>query len=564
MPVSVSHVLVATTPDDPAYEIRPSHWNSSHAVLLNAVGSEISGAFSNENNVSFGTNAGGFITASANVTAAPSPVNVTGANGSSVAAQTIAFSNANGISLGVSTAAAGATITGSYTVPSVPTAYVSSVNGSSGAISLNVGSSLSASTNGSSITFGLASNITTALQSAGAYLTTAALSNHSHGASAINGSFAFQTLSFSNANGVSFGTSAGSAITASHNAITTGRASTDAIGLNTAQTNVTWTVNSSGLSLNAGGYAGTTTGFAGANISGSMTHNTLGLSLSLSVAAPGAAAENNAINLLGANTAGNTTATGSTIGWSGINLTLSGTNNSIVNISAPATSSLVGSSGLSISTNGSTITAYQVPRSYWPDDALLQGSMQTAQIGNGTACLWPFKLQMPLVVDRALMFLSASISSSSNSSHAGSLSMALGIYTKNASSLSVSVTGSGSYAWTNSSNNSTVSLTGIRGVSFSIAASLSPGDYWLGFWSRTSTVNANWITLTNLVRSQMSTVYSGMFATASNASDQMALGYGVFSASSSTLNNSYAFSDVRGSAGAARNYPVMVLGNYTV
>ena len=35
-----------------------------------------------------------------------------------------------------------------------------------------------------------------------------------------NGGFAFQTLSFSDLNGISFGTSAGSAITASHNALT--------------------------------------------------------------------------------------------------------------------------------------------------------------------------------------------------------------------------------------------------------------------------------------------------------------------------------------------------------
>lgn len=125
--------------------------------------------------------------------------------------------------------------------------------------------------------------------SIGAYLTTAALSNHSHGVSFTSGSVAFQTLSFTNSNGISFN-SGTQGIFASHNAITTARASTDAIGLNTAQSNVTWTVNSSGLSLDARGYAGTTTGFAGANISGSMTHNSVGLNLSLSVAAPGGGA----------------------------------------------------------------------------------------------------------------------------------------------------------------------------------------------------------------------------------------------------------------------------------
>jgi hypothetical protein len=108
--------------------------------------------------------------------------------------------------------------------------------------------------------------------------------------------------------------------------LTTARASTDAIGLNTAKTNATWTVNSSGLSLDAGGYAGTGTSATNASI----TLNSNGLAVS--VAAPGAAAENNWVALLG-NTAGNSTASGSTIGWSGGNgVTLSGTNNSIVRI----------------------------------------------------------------------------------------------------------------------------------------------------------------------------------------------------------------------------------------
>lgn len=258
----VYHNLTATTPDDPRYEIRPSHWNSEHAVLITHA-SEISGAFSNDAayNVSFTTIAGNKIVASANVTAAPSPVNVTGANGSSVNAQTIAFSNSNGLSLGVSTAANGATVTGSYTVPTQ--------------------------------------------------------SQQPMAASANNGSFTANTLSFSNANGISFGTSAGSAITASHNGLTTARASNDGIGLNTAQSNVTWTANSSGLSLDARGYAGTATsvtggaavtlnsnglafngaslagtssGFTGANISATITNNTAGLALSMSVAAPGGAA----------------------------------------------------------------------------------------------------------------------------------------------------------------------------------------------------------------------------------------------------------------------------------
>jgi hypothetical protein len=70
---------------------------------------------------------------------------------------------------------------------------VNSVNGSTGQISFNVGSSLSSSTNGSSITFGLASNLSTAFQTTGNYLT----SQSNPAFSAAGGSSAFQTLSFS-------------------------------------------------------------------------------------------------------------------------------------------------------------------------------------------------------------------------------------------------------------------------------------------------------------------------------------------------------------------------------
>lgn len=262
---------------------------------------------SNSNGISFGVN-GQTVTASYTVPSTAgliSAVNVSaGTTSGNVTALTL--SNSNGLSFGLNAG----TVTASYTVPTVPTAYVSSVNGSSGAISFATGSSLSSSKNGSTITWGLASNITTALQSAGAYLT----SQSNQNVTAANGGFAFQTLSFSNVNGISFGTSAGSAITASHNALTTARASNDGIGLATAQTNVTWTVNSAGLSLNAAGYAGTATAvtgaasmtlnsnglsfngsslagvgttFNGTNVSGSMTLNTAGLRLDLSAAAGG-------------------------------------------------------------------------------------------------------------------------------------------------------------------------------------------------------------------------------------------------------------------------------------
>lgn len=873
MPVTVQHVLTATTPDDPAYEIRPSHWNSAHLAALSATaGTEIYGAFSNDPayNVSFTTNAGGQVVASANVTAAPSPVNVTGANGSSVNAQTVAFSNSNGLTLGVSTAANGATVTGSYTVPStagllsavnisagttsnnlsaltfsnangisfglnastvtasytvptVPTSYVSQVNGSSGAISFATGSSLSSSSNGSTITWGLASNITTALQSAGAYLTTARASNDAVGlnsavsnvtatinssglsldargyagtatavtgaasltvnsggvsfngsslagvgttfnganisgsmtvntaginlsmsvagaggaasqtmyatgnttvnssgtaplssllsraygilsigtsngsvlfstpdasdftalsvgfstggntagdtglvtgrlvlagganitlsgstnggsqtisivggagggvtpvVSANNGSYSFTTLSLSNANGISFGTSAGSAITASHNALTSQsnqafsaaggssafqtlgfsdnanasftntngsvaiasvRASLYATSNTTQSSSITQNLNSlifagaGGASVGAsngsivisaptgggvnpaasasnGSFSFTTLNFSNAN---NVTFGTsAGSIITASVAAPGAAAENNWVNLLGANTAGNTTASGSTIGYSGINLTLSGTNGSVVNISAPATSSLVGTNGVSISTNGSTISVMGDPTYYSyfnPQDAYVQ---ITGQQGQGSLHIQPAKFPN-LVHDRIAIPMVNTNSSNSSGSH--TISFWVGIYSRNASSLSLVQSTSSSTAVTHSGTAGSYSLySGIRLFTIPHTSTVTEGQYWIGVLSRTTSGGANG-SYSQILASQQNSSFFGHFGSSVDSTMQYTRGLGVYSATTSAIPNSIAFSQISGASNSlVLRQPILYWVNGTI
>lgn len=96
----------------------------------------------------------------------------------SITFQTLSIADSNGVSWSSGSQGLYATVKTDYlTTQSVQTQNSVNINGSSGNISLQVGSSLSSSTNGSSITFGLASNITTALQSAGNYLTTAMISD---------------------------------------------------------------------------------------------------------------------------------------------------------------------------------------------------------------------------------------------------------------------------------------------------------------------------------------------------------------------------------------------------
>src|SRR5437899_2072514 len=110
MPASIYHSLTATTPDDPAFEIRPiAHWNASHRLTLNAVGSEVSGAFGNGGGVSFGLSADGNITAAAPA-GAPSPVNISAGTTSNNLAS-IVFGDSNGISFGLGTGASSRSIT---------------------------------------------------------------------------------------------------------------------------------------------------------------------------------------------------------------------------------------------------------------------------------------------------------------------------------------------------------------------------------------------------------------------------------------------------------------------
>jgi len=603
MGITASHVLSATTPDDPSFEIQPKHWNSIHAITLNAVGSEISGAFANGGGITFGLSADGFITAAAPA-GAPSPINFSagttsgnigsvvfadlnglafGLNGSTITGSytqsthphsQYSFSNLNGVTFGT----AGSTVTASVeTNYQAPGAYLTTARASTDAIGLNTAqTNVTWTVNSSGLSFnaggyagtGFTSTTTAGTQvkatnnTAGlsmavpAFLTTSVAQTAQ---SAIEGFGVSNTGQTAGNTGISTGidwvlagsgsitlsqsTAAGTnTVWIQHPAwITTARASTDAIGLNTAQTNVTWTVNSSGLSLNAAGYAGTGTTFAGANISGSMTQNSVGLNLSLSVAAPGAAAENNAHNLLGANTAGNTTATGSTIGLSGLNLTLSGTNASQIVLSAPATSSLVGFNGVTVSTAGSTISVGMMMASYF-DNVAIDHHSQTIDPGGST--IWVAPVIIPMPVSASFLRMNKSISgvsttfagTSANTTFSGTRfhTDAFVLYSQmtGASSLSLGSVTSGTGGWTiqtrvgagtagsqytvtfnityplagtndssystsynvsssnfNISSESMSIFTGWRINDIPFAASLSPGVYWIGFGESTTSSN---------------------------------------------------------------------------
>lgn len=235
--------------------------------MVSVLGSTGNISFANGNGITFGGNAS-TVTASHNGLTSQSN-QAFSADGGSSAFQTLNFRNANGISFSNSNGS----VQASYTVPtqtnqtvgvyavsnttgasssstvdarsiSFQGAGVASVGMSNGSVVISVpsgggggdgGNVLAAGTqtanttgtvlfqDGNGVTFGMnnssviTATVKTDYQSSNAnYLT----SQSNQAVSAANGSYAFQTLSLSNANGISFGTSAGSAITASHNALT--------------------------------------------------------------------------------------------------------------------------------------------------------------------------------------------------------------------------------------------------------------------------------------------------------------------------------------------------------
>jgi trimeric autotransporter adhesin len=504
--------------------------------------------FIDSNGVSFGLN-GSSITASHNGLTTQNAQAVSGANGSYLF-QTLSFSNAQGVSWNTSA--------GSAIVASVETSYAAS-NHSHGNPTLAL-TNLSGTTASASNGFTL--SLSAAPGGGGA----------DGGNTIIAGTRTAGSNSgvlFDNANGITFGLNAvgGTIITASHNGLTTARASNDAVGLNTALTanGVAWTVNSSGISLNVPAFLTTAAlsnhshgnpTLALTNLSGTTASNSAGLTLSLSaaagggvspvasasngsfsfttlafsnannvtfgtsaggiitasVAAPGAAVESNPFNLLGANTAGNTTATGSTIGLSGIGLTLSGTNGSRIVISAPATSSLVGALGLTVSTAGSTISVQRALYSNW--EPFPAGNNSTfSSLGQNSLYLQKLRPEENYAFSNFELRMSGSFVSSTNS-NVGVHTVNYGLYSLNGSTYSSIATsqmiisasinsnqsmgytisqGAGSYTTTSAGTAIASLMTGLKNLYLPFTSTLSAGvGYAFGIHvSSATTVGTN-------------------------------------------------------------------------
>lgn len=551
-------------------------------------------SFSNANGISFGTSGGSAVTASHNaLTTARASNDAIGLNSAFTAGPLAMTINSSGLSLNAASAAGttsgftgGASISGSMTHNTAGLAIslshpawittamqsnaatISNINISAGTTSTNASAFTFANSNGISFGLGTGASVGSITASHNG-LTTAALSNHSHGN---------PTLALTNLSGTTASNSAGLTLSLSAAAPGGGGGAGLSAGTQSVSTGTVAFANSNGItfgmsnsnqitaSYNSTQFAGTGTTFAGANISASMTLNSNGMNLSASVAAPGAAAEQNAINLLGANTAGNTTATGSTIGFSGINMTLSGTNASQIVMSVPATSSIVGAGGISLSSNGSTITISYTGAggggvtlsgfNPYPDMEKIAG-----QYGQGTLMFDPMRAPN-FVMDRIAFPINCTNSSNSSGSH--TLSFWVGVYSRNASTLSAVFTASGSTAVTHSGTAGSYSLySGQRLFTIAASQTLTEGDYWLGFVSRTASGGANG-SYSHFVESNIASNFVGHFGSSNNTTMQLTLGQGLYTATTSGMPSSVAFSQIRGSDSAARRAAFIMFANSTV
>ncbi len=240
------------------------------------------------------------------------------------------------------------------------------------------------------------------------------------------------------------------------------------------------------------------------------------------------------------------------------------TTGNTISMGAPAMSVLSAGNGISISTTGSTVVfqaagggAAKTFSYFNPQDAY---ALAAGQHGQGTVHIQPG--QLPNVqFDRVAMPMV--ISNATNSSGSQTASFHFGIYTRTASTLSLMSSVSTSFAVTQSGTAGSYSLFGgQRLLTMGFTGTLLEDQYYFGIMSRTSSGGAN-ASMSQLVASQISSNFSGIVGQASNATDQQTRGLGYFSASSSALPVSIAFTQIRGTGAMALRQPSFYLVSQT-
>jgi hypothetical protein len=265
------------------------------------------------------------------------------------------------------------------------------------------------------------------------------------------------------------------------------------------------------------------------------------------------------------NTAGSTGITGTQlvlVGTGPVSLSQStGANGGTLSINAPATSSLSATGGVQISTNGSTISI-GVPMStaqYW--NPWLQGERVGGQHGQATLHMQPYPINQHVQFDRFVV--PVQYTQATNSTLTVTMSAWVGLYTRNVSTLSMLHSGSGTFSINGSGTASSAQNSGPKNMTFPWTSTVTAGDYWLAFISRTTTAGNN-ATLSVFMNTRQNSAWSGLMGVAVGASAQWALGLGTYSATTSAVPASVAFSQLTGSAVSAQRQPMIWLLSQSV
>lgn len=473
--------------------------------MVSLLGSTGNISLANSNGITFGGNAS-TITASHNGLTSQSNQALSGSNGS-FAFQTASFGNLNGMSFYSSNGS----MVGSYTVPSIA-GLLSAVNLSAGTASNNLSAFTLNNSNG--ISFGLNGSVITASHNGLTIQTIQPVA-----ASGSNGSFSFNTLSFGNLNGITFYTSNGS-IVASY---------TDGGG-GGGLTNI---------NLSAGTLSNNLSNFVFAdsnNISFGLSGSTI--TASINAGAGGGIALANSQTTYNANTVYLSEAGALTIN-SGLGQSFQ--------FSVPNTSSLSGLGNITISSAGNTINFSVAPHiditksGYNPYADI---PMVAVQQGNGTLQLDPDWFP-DVAFDR--IAIPMAVSNATNSSGSHTVSYWVGLYTRNSNTLSLYSSASASTAMTMSGTAGSYSFfSGMRLFTIGMSQTLTEGQYWVGFLSRTTSGGANG-SYSNIGVSNINSNFVGLFGQSNNTTYQMTLGRGVYSATTNAMPNSIGFSQIRGS-----------------
>lgn len=458
---------------------------------------------------------------------------------------TVTWQNANGISFGSSGANG---VSASYTVPVVTN---SSWTVSDNATSITV--ARLAFTNLNGVTLSLSTTTGGSATVVGSHNGLTSQSNQAF--SAAGGSSAFQTLIFTNSNGISFSNTNGS-VWGSHNGLTSqSNQAFSAAGGSSAFQTLGFSDNGAASFTNTNGSVAIASVRASLFAVSNTTQSSSGTQNLGAISFAGAGGVSVGVSN------GSIVVSGGAGGGDGGNVLAAGTRTA----TSLGTVLFSNSNGVTFgldTTAGSVMTASvyaPVTNTSWSPFAYRELFQNNA--GQGIINIAP--TEVPHVeFDRINML--AQLTNASNSSGSHTLSLRFAVYTRTSNSLSLLHSAQGTYAMTQSGTLGSYSLySGLRIYTIGLTQTLTAGMYYFAMNSNTTSGGAN-ATLNAFGVTNIGSNFIGPWSSSNASTQHLNLGLGVYSVSSTAFPASMAFSQIHGSGNQALRPPYFALHSSTV